>query len=296
MPTRASKADQTTVVERALKEISHIATLPEITVRIVELVEDPSSTAADLRSLIEHDPALCARVLKVVNSSFYGMPGQVASIERAIVLLGLNAVKNIAISASLTKMFKTGNICPGFAAKDLWVHSAGVAAAAKLIAAELGMAMTDQAFLAGLIHDLGVMVELQYDRNRIIDVIDRVDPDTAGNPTGNMIEAELAIYGATHQQFGEGLCRKWHFPPTLAEVCGHHHEPTACDDAARTIVCLVHAGDRLAALQKIGFRLDINDTNIDPAALEHLALSETNIANVVQELHEATNEVIGLLT
>jgi len=283
-------------VDRALKEISHIATLPEITVRIVELVEDPASTASDLRSLIEHDPALCARVLKVVNSSFYGMPGQVASIERAIVLLGLNAVKNIAISASLTKMFKTGNICPGFAAKDLWVHAAGTAAAAKLIAQELGMALTDQAFLAGLIHDIGVMVELQYDRNRIIDVMDRVDPTSGGDPNGDMLAAEQDIYGATHQEFGEGLCAKWHFPASLVQVCGHHHDPANAEESARTLVHLVHAADRIAAQQKIGFRLDVPDTNILPETIDQLSLTDQHLEAVNTVVQEATEEVLSLLS
>src|SRR5690606_22900680 len=108
-------ADQTAtqrekIVDGAIQEISHIATLPEITLRIVELVEDPTSTAQDLQAIISNDPALCSRVLKVVNSAFYGLPGQVGSINRAIVLLGLNAVKNIAIAASLAKLFRGGSV------------------------------------------------------------------------------------------------------------------------------------------------------------------------------------------
>ena len=80
------------VVQQAIGELSHIATLPEITLKIVELVEDPKSTAQDLNRVVSSDPALCSRILKVVNSSFYGLPGQIASINRAIVMLGLNAV------------------------------------------------------------------------------------------------------------------------------------------------------------------------------------------------------------
>ena len=85
----------------AVRDISHIATLPEVTVKIIELVEDPGSSARDLHELISSDPALTARMLKVVNSAFYGLPRQIASINRAVSLLGLNAVKNIAIAASL---------------------------------------------------------------------------------------------------------------------------------------------------------------------------------------------------
>ena len=134
----ATDVKQEQVLKEAIGEINHIATLPEITLKIIELVEDPSSTAQDLHKLISIDPALCSRVLKVVNSSFYGLPGQIAAINRAIVMLGLNAVKNIAIAASLAKLFRGGQITPYFAARDLWDHSIGTAAATKLLAEKLG--------------------------------------------------------------------------------------------------------------------------------------------------------------
>src|SRR5690606_32325129 len=121
MPVDAQTRDQ--AIANAIREISHIATLPEITLKIVSLVEDPKSTAQDLHKVISNDPALCARILKVVNSAFYGLPGQIGSINRAIVLLGLNAVKNIAIAASLAKLFRGGALTPTFAARDLWAHS-----------------------------------------------------------------------------------------------------------------------------------------------------------------------------
>ncbi len=143
----ASAAPKQNVVDAAIREISHIATLPEITVKIIELVEDPSSTAQDLHGVISNDPALCSRILKVVNSSFYGLPGQIGSINRAIVLLGLNAVKNIAISASLAKLFRGGELCPNFAARGLWQHSIVTATAAKRVADELAVGIPDEAFL-----------------------------------------------------------------------------------------------------------------------------------------------------
>src|SRR5471030_1974096 len=102
----AAVKDPEKIVADAIAGIAQIATLPEITLKIIELVENPRSTAQDLHKVIANDPALVARILKVVNSAFYGLPGQIGSINRAIVLLGLNAVKNIVIAASLTKLFR----------------------------------------------------------------------------------------------------------------------------------------------------------------------------------------------
>ena len=138
------------VVNKTIGEISHIATLPEITIKIIETVEDPTSTAHDLHNIISTDPALCSRVLKVVNSAFYGLPGQIGSVNRAIVLLGLNAVKNIAIAASLAKLFRGGRLCRQFAARDLWSHSIAVAASVKLLSEHLPVSLADEAFLGGL--------------------------------------------------------------------------------------------------------------------------------------------------
>jgi hypothetical protein len=197
MSTQALQREQ--VVAHAIREISHIATLPEVTLRIVQLVEDPTSTAQDLNNVIARDPALCARILKVVNSAFYGLPGQIGSINRAIVLLGLNAVKNIAIAASLSKLFKGGQLTPTFSAKDLWSHSIVVGTATKMLADRMRMGLSDESFLAGLIHDLGIMVQMQYDRHKLVEVIERVSPPPGADnpaPVADMLEVELQVFGA----------------------------------------------------------------------------------------------------
>ena len=159
-PTTTS-ADTEAVVTAAIQEISHIATLPEVTMKIIKLVEDPDSTAQDLNNVISNDPALGARILKVVNSAFYGLPGQIGSINRAIVLLGLNAVKNIAIAASLAKLFRGGKIAANFDARDLWQNAIASACATRQLAEKVGLGLPDEAFLSGLIHDIGIMVEIQ---------------------------------------------------------------------------------------------------------------------------------------
>jgi len=122
------------VVDKAIASIGDIATLPEVTIKIIEIVEDPKSTVKDLHGVIKNDPALSVKILKVVNSAFYGLPGHVASVDRAIILLGLSAVKNISIAASIARLFKGRRISEQFSAGDLWRHSVGVAVAARALA------------------------------------------------------------------------------------------------------------------------------------------------------------------
>jgi putative nucleotidyltransferase with HDIG domain len=292
----ASTQEQAKVVTKAIQQIGQIATLPEITVKIIELVEDPDATASDLHRIIEFDPALCSRVLKVVNSSFYGLPGQIGSINRAIVLLGLNAVKNIAISASLAKLFRGGNICAAFSAKDLWTHSTATAATSKLLADELGMSCADEAFLAGLMHDIGIIVELQYNREALTDTINAI-AGADGVPTRDMLEVEKENFGATHQDFGKALCEKWKFPQAFAVTAGAHHNPMSVEEESRTLPLLVHAADKITAtVEGGGFRLDIVDTTIDEAVLDALKLTPEAVEKIKQDVPEYIEDVKAMLS
>ena len=277
-------------VASALKEISHIATLPEVTLKIIELVEDPSSSAQDLHEVISNDPALCSRILKVVNSSFYGLPGQIASINRAIVMLGLNAVKNIAIAASLAKLFRGGELTPFFSAKELWDHSNAVAITCKMISDRLGMGLGDEAYLAGLIHDIGIMVEMQYDRSSLIDALDRCDASASGVPTTSLLETEEAVFGANHQDFGKGLCEKWKFPAPFVAAAGFHHNPTEAPSETKKIVYIVHAADVIASMVDGGFKLDNPELKIHQEVMDDLKITEAMITDLVSKLIETLND------
>lgn len=281
--TTSTTQQREQLVNDAIREISHIATLPEITLKIVELVESPKSTAQDLNKVISNDPALSARILKVVNSSFYGLPGQIGSINRAIVMLGLNAVKNIAIAASLAKLFRGGDLTPSFSAKALWLHSVSVAATSKLVTDKCGFAFGDEAFLAGLIHDIGLMVEMQYDRNKLIEVLQQTGADAKGIPAQDMIALEEAVYTANHQHFGQALCEKWKFPQSFRLVTGHHHRPLELPVESRTLPSIIYIADRLVG--ELGkFRLDLLHLDMDPAVLEHLKLSSEKLADLRKTL------------
>ena len=284
MSTTAEQREQ--VVSAAIREISHIATLPEITLKIIDLVEDPKSTAQDLNQVISNDPALCSRILKVVNSSFYGLPGQIGSINRAIVMLGLNAVKNIAIAASLAKLFRGGDLTPEFSARNLWNHANQVAAASKMIADRLKLGLGDEAYLAGLIHDLGIMVEMQFDRNALIEVVQALGPGPDGTPLNDMLVIEQSIFGADHQDFGQALCKKWKFPETFQRVTGYHHRPLDLAAENRTITTIVSIADRMAGALENGCRLDLPSLDVDSSVLDAVKLSREQLVQLTTDFVE----------
>lgn len=289
-PATNTSAETEATVTAAIQEISHIATLPEVTMKIIKLVEDPDSTAQDLNNVISNDPALGARILKVVNSAFYGLPGQIGSINRAIVLLGLNAVKNIAIAASLAKLFRGGKIAANFDARDLWQNAIASACATRLLAEKVQLGLPDEAFLSGLIHDIGIMVEIQARRNQFVEILQKLDED----PMKTLRQAEIEVLGATHEQFGQGLCKLWKFPQSFQYVTGFHHRPTELAEGQRTLTGLVYVADVITKQLEIGFTAGTESNEVDPALLKELGLTEGHLKEVAEQLPEAIEEASGI--
>ncbi len=269
------------LVNKALSGLGEIATLPEITVRIIETVENPKSTARDLHEIIKNDPALSAKILKVVNSAFYGLPGQIGDIDRAIVLLGLSAVKNIAIAASITRLFKGKQITKEITAKDLWTHSLAVGVASRLLHKQIHKQGGDDIFLAGLIHDLGIMAIRQAFPDKLTEVINHVV-----RTEDDYCTVENDIIGADHQAFGAGLGAKWKFPRHLRAVMGYHHQPDAVSEEHSTLVRIVQLADILCCRSKIGFHLTARSTALEPAHLVSVGLNSDQVAEVINELPE----------
>jgi len=276
MPTATLLVESNALVADALKKVTSISTLPEVTAKIVSTVEDPKSTAASLHKIVAHDPALATRILKVVNSAFYGLPGQIGSVERAIVLLGLNAIKNIAVAASLGQLFRGVKLCEGFTAKDLWTHCIAVGVTAREIARQMKVPIADEAFLAGLIHDTGLLVSLQTWPDKL-----KLACETAQKTQRDFCEIEREIIGADHQQLGQGLAELWKFPRSCQLVAGYHHQPASLSDGNRLLATIVFVADTLCCKQNRGFNLTalrqkyedggILDVQLDPMLIEQTA-------------------------
>jgi len=279
MQETLTKRPSNPLVDRAVAEIGEIATLPEVTVRISQIVENPKSTARDLHDVIKNDPALSARILKVVNSAFYGLPGQIASIDRAIVLLGLSAVKNIAIAASMTRLFNGGSNISGFTGLELWKHSVAVGVASRMLASSQGKPAVEECFLTGLIVDLGLLVERQVFPEKLGEVIRQHAASDR-----RFCEIETEIIGADHQAFGMALANRWRFPRALCNVIGYHHKPAELAEVNREQAILVNIADILSSRAGIGFCAMSARESYTEEMLAAVQLEEPQIAEVAEEL------------
>ena len=290
MPTAVVQNDPQAKVAEALKKVTAVATLPEVTAQIIKTVDDPKSSASQLNKIVSHDPALVTRILKVVNSSFYGLPGQIASAERAIVLLGTNAIKNIAVAASLGQLFRGAKLCEGFTAKDLWTHCVSVGVTARAIAKQMTLPIADEAFLAGMIHDVGLLVELQGYPEQV-----RLVCEQARQSARPFCEVEQEVLGMDHQQLGTALAAQWKFPRSCQLVAGHHHRPTTLSDQNRLLVTLVYAADTICCQGKQGFNLTALHQSLDDAGLAEVQLDRAAIEKTAANLDAIVGSAASVL-
>lgn len=280
----------TVLIEETLDQVKQLSTLPGMTLKIVGLVEDPDSTANDLHAVVASDPVLGTRILKVVNSAFYGLSGEVSTLQRAIVLLGLNAVKNIAIAASLSKLFRGGKLSKDFDAKQLWNHAVVTASAGRLISKKTQLHQDEEAFLAGLIHNVGILVEMQIHRELLVRAV--TDVNQKQHPSLRL--AERQHIGADHQAFGEALCRRWKFPEPLQLACGRHHDEDIWQNEAGRIAAVTHVADVLASCLLKERTCGAESYELNPDLMDTLKLTESCVDELMSELPQAREEATAL--
>jgi HD-like signal output (HDOD) protein len=273
-----------------------LPTLPKVALEVIRLVDSPFASAADLRRAVGEDAILTARILQAVNASTHGLSRRIADIERAILILGLNTVRNLAIITSAERFFQPRREAGRFRslANELWRHATTTASAAKLLAMELPephpYLTSEEFYVIGLIHDVGIMAELYSDRDRLIEALERVQPldDIARSegsaPRKDLRALELEVFGFDHAALGRRLCDRWQFPTFLLDGVGFHHSPMDAAEDARPAAMLVSIADRVAASVPGGFADDLPSLEVDDEELELIGLDEEALDRVRYQL------------
>jgi len=202
-----------------VEQIEKLPSLPEVGLRILELASDPEVSIDALSHAINQDPPLAARVLKVANSPFYGMSRQVDSLQLAIVLLGLNEVRNIALGILIMGVIKDPDSHAIYKEGGFWLHCAGCGVVARILGRMLGFRSEGIDFAAGLLHDIGKIIIDEYFGSKFSTVFEKTFKHKPP-----MLEAEKEILGASHAQIGGWLTEKWSLPETLCEAIAFHHD------------------------------------------------------------------------
>ncbi len=203
------------VIKKVLNDNRHLASLPQTLSEVMRVVNDENSSAGDLAGVIMKDPSLTARVLRIVNSPFYGVGRQIGTMTQAVMTLGMRQVTALALSSSVYRM--TDSWQSSLERTRFWRHSLEVAIAARLIAEEIKYPHAEEAFISGLLHDIGVLIlEKSYPAE-----FARLWKQAHKN--GEMMEQEEELWGTNHARVGQFLLQQWHLPDRICEAVGRHH-------------------------------------------------------------------------
>lgn len=227
------------VLRRQVERLRSLPTLPATVQRIADLIDDPAADLGEVAALIESDQVLAAQVLRLANSAFYGLSGQIGSLTHALAILGTAVTKSLLLSTSVLDLRID---MAGF-----WEHSVGVATAACALAKQLRLRKPEEVSGAGLLHDLGKVVLYKQAPDAFAAVL--AEADRSGC---SFREAEWRLLGVDHTTVAGWLCPRWNFPVRLREPIVHHHQPERAP-TARVEASVVHIADVLVRAYGYGF-------------------------------------------
>ena len=224
-----------TQAESVVQKVKDLAALPQVVHQIIHLTNNPNASVKDLERLISIDQGMSMRVLNTVNSAYYGFSRKIASIKDAVVLLGFKAVRNLAMTVSVFDLFVGKTDRQNLRRGKWWRHSIDTALCARLIASQVAGVSPDEAYTAGLLHDIGKPLLDRYGGapyEQVEDLVAQGVPELA---------AERQVYGCDHAEVGRAVSQHWGFPEKLVEAIGCHHTESAdgLSDALLTAVVVL---------------------------------------------------------
>lgn len=282
----AERSDSHDKIRKILGGIEKLPMLPAVAVRLLEVTEDPDSSAHDLAKLIETDQALAAKTMKMANSAYYGRSGKVSTLRDAVALIGFRALRSTTLTIFFMDVFKGATDRTGFDPEAFWLHSLACAICSREVAkAVRGPAsFAEEAFVCGMLHDAGKILLNNYlpdEYKRVVEAVKKQNLTIA--------EAEQTVLEVDHAQVGGQLLRLWNLPEHETHAISLHHEP-AFQVAGRgpgpRLAGIVSLADAIVRIQKIGSGGDEVPRFVEAKALASLGLTQEEVSRVAADLDE----------
>ena len=263
-----------------------LASFPDIYFRITEVLNAPNSSVAHISEVVSKDPSLSAKLLKLVNSSFYGFSSRIDSISRAVALIGGNELSTLALGISLLSAFK--DVPEAYVTmRSFWMHSVSCGVFARLLSTRRDASKEEHFFLAGLLHDLGRLILYR----RVPFSMAQVLQEAARRGVG-VHQAERELLGFDHASVGYQLLKDWKIPPSLAEAVRFHHQPGAASDPYEPGV--LHVADLLALGCRFGSSGSFVIPELDLDSWDLLGLSPNALDPLILQGERQIREVSGV--
>lgn len=287
-PGEASTDASTEELQRIIMTTRDLPAMPQVASKVLELSSDPNTSANQLQQVIADDQAMTARILKIANSAMYSCSRKIKTLTEAIVMLGFNSIRSLVVTSAARNLYNTKSLQTGLKERLLWEHSIGCAFACRLLVEPRQPALTEEAFLAGLLHDIGKLVL----NMRVPSAFDQV-VQVVYNENKDFAPTERALLGFDHAHVGAMLVNKWKFSPILEHVILNHHNAAALSPEEPLLLYL-DLGNRLCHKLGIGF-VDDPDLDIEScAANQMLGLPPTAFDEAARRLQETLAEEMDI--
>ncbi len=268
--------------------ITNMPSLPTTVSKVLEVCNNPNTSPADLNHVISLDPVLVGRVLKLINSAYYGLGQQVTSLVRAIIMLGINTVKNLALSTAVLGNFSSKKQYQALNMEGFWRHSLCVGVAAKMIAKKrnVDQKQFEEYFTAGLLHDIGkIPINAVFPQDYVTTI------SCSDRERISLYQAEDKILQINHCISGGKIVDAWKLEGAVGDSIQFHHFYTDYDGPHRDVLFSVIAANRFANMMEIGFSGDRYPEKVDPALWEYLNIDKDVFdeieQTVIQEIEKA---------
>ncbi|MCZ6513119.1 MAG: HDOD domain-containing protein [Nitrospinae bacterium] len=267
---------------------TRVSSLPEIFMMINEVVNDPTSSFSDISRVVNLDPALSARLLKIVNSSFYSFPSNIDTVTHAISVIGTEQLHDLALATTILSTFK--GIPDTIVNMNLfWRHSMGVAIIARNLAIHCRETNPERFFLAGILHDIGRLIILENLPEESKEIVSRQT-----EVGGIMWQIEREVLGFDHADVGAALAHAWKLPLSLEEIIGNHHNP-ARSKRYPLETTIIHLADIIAKAMELGTSGDIHVSPLDEKSWEQLKLPIGIFSALWNQVETQFNESIDVV-
>ncbi len=223
-----------------LDDLIRLRTFPATASRLMAACDRPDVNGGELCEIIQIDPCLTVKLLQVANSPLYGFAGEIRSVQHATVVLGLRSLKNLALSMAMGEVFGNGGCESSQIRSELWSHSLGCGSIARTLAAVTGAATPDEAFLAGVVHDVGKLLMIDHEPEQYATVLSTATSDSR-------VDLEKSAFGIAHTDVGGECGRSWGLPDEIVDVISFHHNPDEADFGG-DLVSLTSAANQLTKL------------------------------------------------
>jgi len=277
--------------QELVSDVSDLVSLPEVCLRVNEMIEDPKSTAEGVGKVISQDPALTARLLKIANSPFYGFSTEIATVSKAVAVLGTKQIRDLVLATSVSKAFD-GISNELVTMQNFWKHSIFCGLCARIVAFESRKARGESVFIAGLLHDIGQLIIF----SKLPDLAKEVLMLSVEGPEELSLNmAEQQVLGFDHTQVGAELMRHWKLPLSIQECVEFHHDPSKAKNFP-VEAAIIHLANSLACMAELETIDEGEVQKIDPVVWQVTGLDGEILHPVISGAQAQISEVQSLLS